>query len=49
MICDNDSIEPETLAWMDASHTIVRCPGPFNYAAIVNRGVAHTSPTSSSP
>jgi GT2 family glycosyltransferase len=44
VICDNDSVEPETLAWMTASgHEIVRCPGPFNYAAIVNRGVAHTS------
>jgi GT2 family glycosyltransferase len=44
VICDNDSVEPETLAWMAASrHAIVRCPGPFNYAAIMNRGVAHTS------
>ena len=42
-ILDNDSIEPETLAWLEASpHTIVRCPGPFNYASIVNRGVAAT-------
>jgi O-antigen biosynthesis protein len=44
VICDNDSIEASTLAWMEATpHTVVRCPGPFNYAAIVNRGVAHTS------
>jgi GT2 family glycosyltransferase len=44
VICDNDSVEPETLAWMKASgHEVVACPGPFNYAAIVNRGVAHTS------
>ncbi|HEV3211944.1 MAG TPA: glycosyltransferase, partial [Acidimicrobiales bacterium] len=44
LICDNDSVEPETLAWMAASgHAVVRCPGPFNYAAIMNRGVAHTS------
>jgi GT2 family glycosyltransferase len=43
VICDNDSKEPETLEWMASSgHTIVACPGPFNYAAIVNRGVAHT-------
>ncbi|HEY8081819.1 MAG TPA: glycosyltransferase, partial [Acidimicrobiales bacterium] len=43
VICDNDSIEAETLDWMAASpHTVVRCPGPFNYATIVNRGVAHT-------
>jgi GT2 family glycosyltransferase len=44
VICDNDSVEPETLAWMAASgHEVVACPGPFNYAAIVNRGVAHTN------
>jgi GT2 family glycosyltransferase len=44
VICDNDSVEPETLAWMKASgHEIVACPGPFNYAAIMNRGIAHTS------
>ena len=43
VICDNDSIAPETIAWMAASgHEIVACPGPFNYAAIMNRGVAHT-------
>jgi O-antigen biosynthesis protein len=40
-ICDNDSIEKETLAWMaSTTHAVVSCPGPFNYAAIVNRGVA---------
>jgi O-antigen biosynthesis protein len=44
VICDNDSVEPETLAWMAASgHDVVACPGPFNYAAIMNRGVAHTA------
>jgi len=43
VILDNDSIEDETLAWLAASpHAVVRCPGPFNYATIVNRGVAHT-------
>ena len=42
-ICDNDSIEERTLAWMaTTTHAVVACPGPFNYAAIVNRGVAHT-------
>lgn len=43
LILDNDSNEPETLAWMEASpHAVLACPGPFNYAKIVNRGVAHT-------
>ncbi|HLK46114.1 MAG TPA: glycosyltransferase family 2 protein [Acidimicrobiales bacterium] len=43
VICDNDSKEPETLEYLAASgHTIVPCPGAFNYARIVNRGVAHT-------
>ena len=43
IICDNDSKERRTLEWMAASgHQIVRCPGPFNYASIVNRGVEHT-------
>jgi len=44
VICDNDSAEDETLAFFKTTaHTVVPCPGPFNYAAIVNRGVAHTS------
>ena len=43
VICDNDSVEPETLAFMRSTrHTVVPCPGPFNYASIMNRGVAHT-------
>ncbi len=43
VICDNDSVEEATLKWMASSpHTVVRCPGPFNYASIVNRGVEHT-------
>jgi GT2 family glycosyltransferase len=43
VICDNDSVEEETLAWLKASgHLVVPCPGPFNYASIVNKGVAHT-------
>jgi GT2 family glycosyltransferase len=42
-ICDNDSVEAATLAWMaSTTHAVVHCPGPFNYATIVNRGVAHT-------
>jgi CHAD domain-containing protein/GT2 family glycosyltransferase len=43
VICDNDSKEPETLEWLaSAPYTVVACPGPFNYASIVNRGVATT-------
>jgi O-antigen biosynthesis protein len=43
VICDNDSVERETLRWMaSTTHAVVHCPGPFNYASIVNRGVAHT-------
>jgi O-antigen biosynthesis protein len=41
VICDNDSVEPETLTWLkECGHLVVPCPGPFNYARIVNRGVA---------
>jgi cellulose synthase/poly-beta-1,6-N-acetylglucosamine synthase-like glycosyltransferase len=41
VICDNDSKEPETLAWLkDCGYLVVPCPGPFNYASIVNKGVA---------
>jgi len=40
-ILDNDSCEPATLAYFASSpHRVVPCPGPFNYAAIMNRGVA---------
>ncbi len=40
IICDNDSVEPATLDYLSQTpHLVVRCPGPFNYAAIVNRGV----------
>ncbi len=43
-ILNNDSIEPNTLEYFAATpHRVVDCPGPFNYAAIINRGVAHTS------
>ncbi|MFD0938638.1 glycosyltransferase family 2 protein [Methylobacterium trifolii] len=42
LICDNDSREPETLAYFRAleaegSARIVPCPGPFNFAAMNNR------------
>jgi GT2 family glycosyltransferase len=43
VICDNDSKEEATLRWMkDSGLKIVACPGPFNYARIVNRGVSMT-------
>ena len=40
-ILNNGSIEPATLEYLASSaHRVVDCPGPFNYAAIINRGVA---------
>lgn len=43
ILLDNDSKEAETLEFFDSTnYRVVRCPGPFNYAAIVNRGVAHS-------
>jgi len=43
-ILDNDSVEPATLAYFaSCGHRVVACPGPFNYAAIMNRGVASTT------
>ena len=42
VICDNDSVEEATLTWLkNCGHLVVPCPGPFNYARIVNEGVAH--------
>ena len=44
IILDNDSVDPETLAYFrDCPYQVVPCPGPFNYAHIVNRGVARSS------
>jgi GT2 family glycosyltransferase len=44
IILDNDSAQPETLEFFASTrYRVVPCPGPFNYAAIVNRGVAHSS------
>ena len=41
VILDNDSVQPESLAYfVDEGFPVVPCPGPFNYAHIVNRGVA---------
>lgn len=44
IILDNDSIEPESLAYFkETKYRVIPCPGPFNYAKIVNRGVNHSS------
>ncbi|MBW4077126.1 MAG: glycosyltransferase [Acidobacteria bacterium] len=44
IILDNDSIEPETLDYFaKTKYRVVPCPGPFNYAHIVNRGISHSS------
>ncbi len=44
ILLDNDSAEATTLAFFETTkYRVVACPGPFNYAAIVNRGVAHSS------
>lgn len=41
-ILDNDSEEPATVEYLESTtHRVVECPGPFNYAAIINRGVEH--------
>ena len=44
ILLDNDSIEPESLEYFaNTKYRVVPCPGPFNYAKIVNRGVDHSS------
>ncbi len=44
IILDNDSVEEESMAYFnDTKYAVVPCPGPFNYAKIVNRGVNHSS------
>ena len=41
VILDNDSKERDTLEFFATTkYRVIPCPGPFNYAAIVNRGVA---------
>jgi GT2 family glycosyltransferase len=43
ILLDNDSIEPESLEYFaNSKYRVVPCPGPFNYAKIVNRGVEHS-------
>lgn len=40
-IIDNDSVDPATLQYLNHSrHRVVRCPGAFNYSALINRGRA---------
>ena len=40
LIVDNDSREPRALRYMARSkHAVLRAPGPFNFSALVNRGV----------
>jgi GT2 family glycosyltransferase len=42
IIVDNDSREPATLAYLDATpHRVVRIPGEFNFPRLVNTGAAH--------
>ena len=44
IILDNDSIEPASLSFFaETKYRVVPCPGPFNYAHIVNRGVKHST------
>lgn len=44
VILDNDSVEPATLEFFASTkYRVVPCPGPFNYAHIVNRGIKHSS------
>ena len=43
LIVDNDTSDPDTLAWLDAfdnghDHRVIAAPGPFNYSAINNLG-----------
>lgn len=45
LILDNDSSDPETLAWLSDfdnghDHRVVAAPGPFNYSAVNNLGAA---------
>jgi GT2 family glycosyltransferase len=41
---DNDSIEAASLDYFASTkYRVVACPGSFNYAHIVNRGVSHSS------
>jgi GT2 family glycosyltransferase len=44
IILDNDSVKKESLDFFaQTDYQVVPCPGPFNYAKIVNRGVRHSN------
>ena len=44
IILDNDSAEPASLEYFNSTkYSVIPCPGPFNYAKIINRGVNHSS------
>lgn len=44
IILDNDSAKQESHDYFASTkYRVIPCPGPFNYAKIVNRGVAHSS------
>jgi GT2 family glycosyltransferase len=44
IILDNDSVKPESLEYFASTkYSVIPCPGPFNYARIVNRGINHSS------
>jgi GT2 family glycosyltransferase len=44
ILLDNDSVETESLEYFaNTKYRVIPCPGPFNYAKIVNRGVAHST------
>ena len=41
-IIDNDSVDPQTLAYLEATpHQVVRKPGHFNYSRLINVGRSH--------
>jgi GT2 family glycosyltransferase len=44
IILDNDSKDHATLDFFATSkYRVIACPGPFNYAHIINRGVEHST------
>ncbi len=43
-ILNNDSTDPETLAYLEStSHKVLDCPGAFNYARIINQGAREST------
>ncbi len=44
IIVDNDSVEPETLAYLrDTPHRVLRRPGAFNFSAMMNAAARETT------